>query len=147
MFKQLAFIVVFLSVLLSGCATAPLGSPQADAQAKSFAVVPGKSNIYLYRNEVMGFAFGIGVELDGKAVGKTGAKTYLAMEVSPGKHTIVSKAENDETLDVVTEAGKNYFVWQEVKVGLLTPRSKLHLVDDETGKAAVKECNLIEAAK
>lgn len=84
------------------------------------------------------------VALDGKLVGDTAAKTYLLLQVPAGRHSIVSKTENDSVLDVNAVAGRNYFVWQEVKMGLMAARSNLHLVDEATGKAGVGECQLIE---
>jgi hypothetical protein len=148
MFKH--FLLVGLlagAALVTGCASVPTASIERDMQTKTFAVKPDKANIYLYRNESIGAAVKMDVELNGKAVGQTAAKTYFMLEVAPGKHTLVSKAENDAVLDVPTKAGKNYFVWQEVKMGLLYARNKLMLVDETTGKAGVAECKLIEAAK
>jgi len=55
-------------------------------------------------------------------------------------YCLLSKAENDSVLDLVTDAGRNYFVWQEVKMGMWQPRSLLQQVDEATGKAAVAEC-------
>ena len=95
----------------------------------------------------MGAAVKMDVELDGKLVGQTVAKSYFALEVPPGKHTLISKAENDSVLDVIAEAGKNYFVWQEVKMGLMYARNKLQLVDEAIGKVGVAESKLIESAQ
>lgn len=36
-----------------------------------------------------------------------------------GSHTLTSKSKNDATLTFSTEASKNDYVWQEVKMGLL----------------------------
>lgn len=147
MIKKLAVLVLLLAAsLLTGCASVPMATPEHDAQAKSFAVQPGKSNIYLYRNESMGAVAKMDVVLDDKPVGQTVAKSYMKLEVSPGQHTVISKAENDDVLNINTEAGKNYFVWQEVKMGMFSPRSLLHLNDEQTGKAGVMECKLIESA-
>ena len=95
----------------------------------------------------MGAAVKMDVDFDGKPIGQTVAKSYFALEVAPGKHTLISKAENDSVLDVDAEAGKNYFVWQEVKMGLMYARNKLQIVDEVAGKAGVSECKLIEAVK
>jgi hypothetical protein len=92
----------------------------------------------------MGAAIKMPVLLDGRAVGDTAAKTFMLLEVDPGSHTIVSKTENDATLKVDAVAGRNYFVWQEVKMGMMMARSQLHLVDEAQGKAGVAECNLIQ---
>lgn len=145
--KSVIFFAGALIVLLSGCASVPMASIERDSQAKTFAVKPGLSNIYVYRNESMGAAVKMDVELDGKFIGQTAAKSYFALEVSPGKHILVSKAENDSSLEVNAEAGKNNFVWQEVKMGLVIARTKLQIVDEETGKAGIAECKLIESVQ
>jgi len=148
MFRKIVIIAGLISAaLLSGCASVPMASKEMDAQAKTFNVAPGKSNIYIYRNETFGAAMKLAVAVDGKSIGQTASKTYFALEVEPGKHTIVSMAENTSSVDLVTEVGKNYFVWQEIKMGVLSARSKLQLVDEAAGKTAVGECKLIDVTK
>lgn len=145
MFKKLVIVTALvISAFATGCASVPMASPEKDSQAKSFVVKPDKSNIYIYRNESMGGAVKMPLVFDGQAVGDTASKTYLFLEANPGKHTIISKTENDSTLEVNAEPGKNYFVWQEVKMGFMSARSKLQLVDEATGKAGVAECKLAE---
>ena len=68
----------------------------------------------------------------------------FSQQVTPGSHTITSKSENDATLTFSTEAGKNYYVWQEVKMGLLMARSKLSQVSEEEGKQGVMESKLVK---
>lgn len=135
------------AVLASGCASVPMASIERDAQSKTFSTKADTSNIYIYRNESIGAAVKMDVEIDGKAIGETVAKSYFALEVPPGKHMLVSKAENDSILALDTVAGQNYFVWQEVQMGLLYARNKIQLVDEKTGKAGVAECSLIEPVK
>jgi hypothetical protein len=138
----------FVAALASGCASVPMANAERDTQAKTFAVpATGKANVYVYRNEVIGGAVKMDLALNGKPIGQTTAMTFVVLEVAPGKHNLVSKAENESRLDLVTEAGKNYFVWQEVKMGVLYARNLLQLVDEKTGRAGVAECRLIEAAK
>lgn len=145
MFKRyLSVGAILFAVLASGCASVPMASPEKDKAAKTFAVKPGKANIYVYRNEVFGAAIKMRVLLNDKEVGRTASKTYLLMEVDPGKHTLHSDTENASTLVVNTVAGRNYFVWQEVKMGGFTASSLLQLVDEAKGKAGVAECSLIE---
>jgi len=135
--------VLALVVLASGCASVPMATPEQDAAARSFAVKPGKANIYVYRNETFGAAIRMPIALNGKLVGDTAANTFLILEVSPGGHTILSKTENDPIVMINAVAGRNYYVWQEVKMGMFSARSALHLVDEATGKAAIKDCKLI----
>jgi hypothetical protein len=148
MFKRvLTMVAVVVAVALStGCASVQMASTDRDVAAKSFATKADKANIYVYRNESMGAAVKMDVTLDGKPLGQTASKTYFKVEVPAGEHTLISKAENDSVLAVKTDAGKNYFVWQEVKMGVLYARSALQLVDESTGKTAVQECKMIQEA-
>jgi len=123
------------AALLSGCASVPM----ADATAPKDA-----ANLYIYRNETFGAAIKMPLLVDGSAVGDTVAHSYILKQVIPGSHTITSKSENDATLTLSTEAGKNYYVWQEVKMGLLMARSKLSQVSEEEGKQGVMESKLVK---
>ena len=140
-----AIALVVAVIALTGCASVPMATADADGKAKTF-VTPsnGTANLYVYRNETMGSAIKMPLLLDNMSIGDTGPHTYVLRQVAPGNHTLVSKTEKDVSLDLSLEAGKNYFVWQEVKMGAFSARSALHLVDDSAGQAAVKECKLIE---
>lgn len=124
-----------------------MADTSADAAAKTFKVSANKSGIYVYRNETMGAAITMDLFIDGKPLGQTGAKTYAYVEVDPGTHKILSKAENEDLLELNTLAGKLYYVWQEVKMGLMYARNKLSLVDEKTGQAGVMESQLISQKK
>lgn len=133
-----------LVAMMTGCASVPMATADLDNQAKQFTTVPNKAKIYIYRNENMGAAVKMPLLLNGMSVGDTVAKSYVLREVEPGEHTIVSKTENDAELTLIAEPGVNYFVWQEVKMGAFSARSKLHLVTEAEGKKAVLGCKLIK---
>lgn len=139
-------LLLGLVVMLSGCASVPMASVEGDAQGKRFAVNADKSNIYVYRNEGFGGAITMTVSLDGKVAGQSGPQTYFMWEVAPGSHEIASHAEDVSTLKLTTEAGKSYYVWQEVKMGLWMARSLLQQVDEETGRKGVLECKRAQSA-
>ncbi|AMO95639.1 hypothetical protein CFter6_2980 [Collimonas fungivorans] len=84
------------------------------------------------------------VAIDGVPLGQTVSKTYLYKEVTPGKHVISSTAENTDSLEVDTKQGTLNYVWQEVKMGVLYARNKLHLVEVDEGKKGVLETKLAE---
>ena len=136
--------VAALALSLVGCASVNMGDAKQDAALKTFAVPKDKAGVYIYRNESMGAAIKMNVELDGKAIGQTAANTYLYKEVTPGKHTFTSKAENDSSIDVDAKPGTLLYIWQEVKMGLLGARSKLQLVDQAKGQKGVQETKLAE---
>jgi hypothetical protein len=134
-----------LILLLQGCASVPMAAMEEDANAKMFSPLPDKASIYIYRNEVFGAAIPLTVLVNGKKLGQTASKTYFKIDVLPGEYEIESVSENTSTLKLISEAAKNYFVWQEVKMGMWMARSLLQQVDDEKGRAGVTESKLIQS--
>lgn len=141
--KKILALAVIASAL-TGCASVPMGDQQQDAALKTFSVPADKAGIYIYRNESMGAAVKMDVQIDGQAIGQTAANTYLYKEVTPGKHQIVSKAENTDTLEIDAKPGTLHYIWQEVKMGLMYARTKLHLVGEDQGKKGVLETKLAQ---
>ena len=139
-FYILMIPLFFVTILFTGCASVPMSSLDSDLLGKKFIAQKDKSNIYLYRNESFGGAVLLTVSLDGKVAGQTAAQTYFLWEVDPGSHEVSSLAENVSTLKLATSAGKSYYVWQEIKMGMWTARSLLQEVDRETGEPAINEC-------
>lgn len=138
------FIAAVLASSLAGCASVPMGDAKQDAALKTFSVPTDKAGVYIYRNESMGAAVKMDVELDGKPIGQTAANTYLYKEVAPGKHLITSKAENTDTLEIDAKPGSLNYVWQEVKMGIMYARTKLNLMSEVEGKKGVLETKLAE---
>ncbi len=133
-----------IAMNLVGCASVNMGSAQQDAAAKTFKAPADKAGIYVYRNEAMGAAIKMDVSIDGQRVGETAANTYLYKEVAPGKHTIESKAENTDKVEIDAKPGTLYYIWQEVKMGFMSARTKLNLVGEDQGKKGVNETKLAE---
>ena len=131
-----------LAVLASACASVPMAPPEADRLAKEFRTTPGKTNVYVFRDESLGGAVKMNVSLDGRMLGPTASKTFLLTSVAPGKHAIVGHAENDAKLEFVAVPGKNVFVWQEVKMGFLSARNNLQFVDEQSARPRVNVCSL-----
>lgn len=141
MFKMLAALA--FALLMTGCASVPMGDAGQDSALKTFpAPRPGTAGIYIYRNETFGAAIKQVLDIDGMTLGQSAAKTYFYTEVAPGRHTITSRAENTDSVDINAVAGKLYFVWQEIKMGLVQARTKLNLVNDAEGKKGVRESQL-----
>jgi len=138
------FPIIVIAFSLGACASARLATPEEDTVAKQFNVKNGTSNIYIYRNEGAIVSTGISVSIDDKPASDIDNDTYIFQSVSPGKRTITAHAENTETMELVTEAGKNYFIWLETRIGVITNHAHFHSVSAEKGKAGVKACKLVE---
>nr|WP_246312399.1 DUF2846 domain-containing protein [Aquabacterium terrae] len=136
-----------IATTLSGCGTLQMADEQQDAARKTFAVASDKAGVYVYRNEHMGGAITMKVSVDGKEVARTGAMTYVYAELAPGAHRVTSHAENDDSIEFVAKPGTLTYIWQEVKMGLLSARTKLHLVGDEQGRKGVAETRLVRSGQ
>lgn len=137
-------ILVCVAVLtLQACATVSLSTAVADSQAKKFATKDNVASIYIYRNEFFGAALSLPVFINQQTIGETAAKTYFQIEVSPGSYTIGAKANDPDAVKIQAQAGQRHFIWQEVKMGLLTGSARFHVVDTAQGQAGVLESQLI----
>jgi hypothetical protein len=138
-------IVAAAFALLTACASVPKAPEQLDQAVKQFAPPPkGKAALYVFRNEALGGSVKMTLDLDGRFLGDTAPKTFHWITIKPGKHTLVGKAENEVTLEFTAKAGQSIFVWQEVKMTLLSAKNRLELVDEDRGHAGVAECELAE---
>ena len=142
MIVRMAFLLGVIS-LGAGCGAAVAkASPEADTSAKQFTAPSGAANVYVFRDESFGGAVKMSVLLDGHPLGDTGPKCYLMTPVAPGPHQVTSKAEKDSTVDFTAQAGNSVYVWQEVKMGILSARSSLKIVDEATAQPRVCGCSL-----
>lgn len=138
--RVLMILCALITGALSGCASVPMASTEADVSAKQFLPTKGHSNIYLYRNETIGAAVAMTVSLDGKVMGKMGPQTYFLWEVAPGKHEIASHTENTAKITIDAKEGRYHYVWQEVKMGMWQPGSQLQEMSEAEGRKGVLEC-------
>ena len=136
---------LFVGFALTGCASVQKAPATEDAAAKKFMANPAMSQIYVYRNETLGAALSMPVTLNGKLVGTTGPKSFLKLEVPAGEHVLTSQGNKSE-LKLTTEKGKIYYVWQEVKMGMMSGGSKLQLVDESKGQKGVQACKLLQTS-
>src|SRR5919201_1306212 len=132
--------------LLAACASVQKADPGRDYAAKEFAKPSrGKAALYVFRNEAIGGTVKMTLELDGAPLGETGPKPFHWVTIKPGKHKLVGKAQNESVVEFTATSGQNVFVWQEVKNGLMSAENRLEVVDEQTGRAGVEECEMAEA--
>jgi len=139
-------IVMTLILLAAGCATAhvPMAPKDADAAAKQFPSIPGKANVYIYRNEGGGGIVKFGIYVDGQPASQTAKYTYVNLQLEPGTHVIRGHAHNNSEVTLDAKAGEVYFIWQEVTLGSgFSASNEMRIVDAEAGKAGVRECKLV----
>lgn len=140
-------IILIISIFLfSGCVPKMTkASFEEDRLAKEFKLDVDNANLYICRNEFFGSAINMPVIVDGKFIGKTEDHSFFYLKFKPGKYNVQSITENIQNLQIEIEKNKNYFVWQEVKMGMWTADSKLHLVSEEVGKECVLSTKMLKA--
>lgn len=142
--KKIVLLCVVISVaMLTGCTSVPMASLDQDSKAKDFTPRSEKATLFIYRNETFGAAIPVTVSVNERTIGQTASKTYFRFNINPGRYKIKAHAENVAELSVDAVAGRNYFIWQEMKMGMWTARAKLTQVDDSTGRSGVSESKLI----
>lgn len=121
---------------------------KAEADAYKLPMLPseGKALVYVVRPSNIGFLVRFNVFVDNQAaaseVGHTVGNEYIMFEVSPGSHTIYSKAENWAEAAIAPKAGDVVFVRQYPNIGLLFARNSLAVVDEVEGKHALMKSSL-----
>lgn len=151
------FSVIFISLsvlFFSGCSRTSL--PATDIMEKEIMgfelpKLPeeGKAIVYVVRPEVLGGLIKFNVYIDDKEpsseMGYTQGQEYIYFNLKPGKHTILSLAENWDKVQVDVKAGDIIFIEQEAKMGVVYARNKLHMDyanDLLAGKYRVKTLTL-----
>jgi hypothetical protein len=140
----LRFASVALTCVITGCATStPSGTSETDTRGRLSTAAQDKANLYLYRDPNIKVAVTTKLSVNGKEVEATKRTTCGHWEVNPGTYEISSESPSASTVRIVAEAGKSYYVWQEVKVsngGYGFPTNELHVVDVDTGRRGVLAC-------
>ena len=121
---------------MANCTSVPMATEAENAAALRFTPKPDKATIYIYRNETIGTLKTLDVSINDIPIGATKGHTFFAVDVPHEiAHTKSSaRVKNDSTVNLIVNNGKNYFVWQEVKLGFISARNELHIVDMVTGE-------------
>jgi hypothetical protein len=133
---------LFLAVLfLAGCAQLPL--TPADLQARNFEPVPGKSVVYVVRDDPDFSREPAAITLDDATTLTTYPGSYYRWEAAPGQHLIQGFAGHAGRIVFPTEAGRVYFVQQRVSAFFPFGESFFALVPEPHARAIVARSVLV----
>jgi hypothetical protein len=120
-----AITVLALSVNPAGAADLP----QVEAD---------KGLVVFYRtNKFAGGAIRFNLNHASGTLGQLLRGTYLYKSVDPGEHAFWSQAISQDSITIVVEAGKTYYVEGVVKMGLLAGRPNFNQVSKERALEAL----------
>lgn len=142
--KFMTPLLLVLATYLTGCASVPMASLDEDQARKQFAPPPAdQAGLYVYRNSHLGAALKKTVYLDQQPIGETAAMTYLYRQVPAGSHRLSTESEfSNNELQLELEGGRNYYVNQYIKLGVMVGGANLELMSEAEGQAGVLECKL-----
>lgn len=162
---RLAFAAFLVVSVLSwgGCgifSSDPVASPEDNQRARLMAVPMDKALVYVYRNAIWAHSLDFELVANGQTVGDSPALSYYVLEALPGKLTLTSEGNSNFfhtliigktfgfeqlTLEMAVEAGKKYFVFQDVRKW--EHPSGLRVVDESEGWVGMTHCRLIKVVK
>lgn len=101
-----------------------------------------KALIFVVRTAMIGYKIHSKLAVDGKWMGVNRGGTHFYFTLEPGEHFFCSESENQDYLALTVEAGKTYYLKQQVEMGVFKARTNLTVLNEEEGKKAVSKTNL-----
>ena len=148
--KTLSVITLTAAILISGCASVDMASKAESAKAKEFnSHSEGTAGVYVYRDSFVGKALKKDVWIDGKCIGESAPDVFFYTEVEGGKnHKVDTESEfSPNTLELMFETGKNYFIRQFIKMGVFVGGAGLEQIAEEQGKKDVAKLEMARSGK
>ena len=148
--KFVSIPIFAAALLISGCASVEMASKEESVKAKEFnAPSQGNAGVYIYRDSVVGQALKKDVWIDGKCIGESAPDVFFYTEVAGGKsHKVDTESEfSPNTLELMFESGKNYFIRQFIKLGVFVGGAGLEQITEEQGKIDVAKLEMAKLGK
>lgn len=130
MTKFLIVSVLSVLIFLTGCATGPSfqeHSGQLSPLAKD------EARIYIYRPASGSSSIKPDIEFDGKVVGQSIAKGFIAIDIKAGVHTLSTSAHTKRTFTFYFRKNEDYYLRVDVKRRATRNDVSLKLVDSDVG--------------
>ena len=148
--KIITALTLAAALLISGCASVDMASKEESLKAKEFSPPsPGNAGVYVYRDSFVGKALKKDIWIDSKCLGESAPDVFFYTEVEGGKtHSVDTQSEfSPNTLELMFEAGKNYFIRQFIKMGVFVGGAGLEQIPEEQGKSDVAKLEMAKPGK
>jgi len=146
---SILLILIPLSFILSGCITNRIiysTVPTADKHLVQLSnkLDTGKSGIYVLRPSRQGSLLKKDIWIDEKCVGESAVRVYFYTQVDGNMtHKISTESEfSPNDINLYTVEGKNYYIEQYVRLGLIVGGAELEVMKEAEAKEELKELDL-----
>ena len=145
---SLAFGLAVYSVVLvlSRNRKVRFASPEDDRRAKEFAPDPRLGAVYVFRDAYFGKMVGVDVLVDGAPAAQTRGRTFVRVDVTPGRHVVTSVnpyEENRVDLPLELAAGGIAYVEHGMRMGAVGSRYTLTSVAPAEAHRRIRRCRLL----
>ncbi|MDR3087051.1 MAG: DUF2846 domain-containing protein [Azoarcus sp.] len=127
-----------------------MATKEDSAKAKEFnPPSQGNAGVYIYRDSFIGKALKKDIWIDGKCVGESAPDVFFYAEVEGEEtHKVDTESEfSPNTLEMMFESGKNYFIRQFIKMGVFVGGAGVEQVAEEQGKKDVAKLEMAKPGK
>lgn len=148
--KIITVLTIATTLLISGCASVDMASKAESSKAKEFnPPAQGNAGVYIYRDSFVGKALKKDVWIDGKCIGESAPDVFFYTEVEGGKkHKVDTESEfSPNTLELMFETGKKYFIRQYIKLGVFVGGAGLESIPEEQGKISISKLEMAKPGK
>ncbi|MDR2030738.1 MAG: DUF2846 domain-containing protein [Azoarcus sp.] len=148
--KIVSILMVAVVLPVSGCASVEMAPKAESARAKEFnPPSQGNAGVYIYRDSSRGKTLKRNIWIDGKCVGESVSDVFFYTEVEGDKtHEVDTESEfSPNTLELLFESGKHYFIRQIIKTGIFISGTGLVQVSEKQGKEDVAELEMAKPGK
>lgn len=138
--RPVALFFVTLFFLLAAVA---LAGEYADVEKKRPEPQPSgdQAVVYVVRPAFAGKAVKMWAFVDEIPIGVNKGRQCTYALVPAGKHLFWAKAENISALEMDVEAGKVYYLKQDLRMGVMKARVALEVLDEKQGEEAMAKCS------
>lgn len=139
-------VTIALFALMTGCASVNMAPQQESSAAKQFAAPDeGMAGVYVFRKDSSyGAALKKDIWIDGKCLGQSARGVFFYRQVEGDReHEIATASEfSPNAINLTTEAGRNYYVQQYMKMGVFSGGANLRQHDEASGQREISKLEM-----
>jgi hypothetical protein len=140
-FFDLMLAIITMTILLGSCSTTKMSLSDLD-NLKNQQPPAGKALVYIIRASSFAAAIDFKVTCDSNEIGVVPARRFIYAILDPGAHRFIGVAEKNTELYLTVQPDKIYFIEERAKMGIMSARNELVMLNETSGREKLKNCKL-----